>query len=205
MAFENLFIRTQKSLGGIQLDAVLSESHSTPMRLTTNPIELGADITDHVIIEPIELVLVVEVSDTPLGVAAFGAIVDLITGLFGTSTTSNLTRSNAAYNALVQLKNAREPIQVQTRLRLYKDMLITNIPITQDKNSSRIASMTINLTEALITESQIVQLTPEQLQQGSPTEQGSSPEQRGRQEPVTPTDTIQKSVLKTAKDWIFGP
>lgn len=202
MAFENLFIRTQKTLGGIQLDAVLSESHSTPMRLTTNPIELGADITDHAIIEPIELVLVVEVSDTPLGVAAFGAIVDLITGLFGTATTSNLTRSNAAYNALVQLKNAREPIQVQTRLRLYENMLITNIPITQDKNSSRIANMTINLTEALITESQIVQLTPEQLGQGSPTEQGSSPEQQGRQEPVIPTETTEKSVLKTVLDWV---
>ncbi len=202
MAFENLFIRTEKSLGGIQLDAVLSESHSTPVRLTKNPIELGADITDHAIIEPIQLVIVAEVSDTPLGAAAFGAIIDLITGLFGTATSSNITRSNAAYNALIQLKNAREPIQVQTRLRLYENMLITNILITQDKNSSRVANMTINLEEALITESQIVQLTPEQLGAGSPTEQGSSPEQRGRQEPVTPNDTTQKSVLKTVLDWV---
>ena len=52
MAFENLFIRTRKSLGGIQLDAVLSESHNNVVRTTKNPVELGADITDHSIIEP---------------------------------------------------------------------------------------------------------------------------------------------------------
>jgi len=202
MAFENLFIRTEKTLGGIQLDAVLSESHSNPIRLTKNPIELGADITDHAIIEPKLLTINAEVSDTPLGVAAFGAIVDLITGLFGTATSSNITRSNAAYNALLQLAELREPIQVQTRLRLYENMIITNIDITQDKDSSRVANMVISLEEALITQSQIVQLTPEQLGLGSPTEQGSSPEQLGRQEPVTPTDTIQKSVLKTVLDWV---
>lgn len=204
MAFENLFIRTEKSLGGIQLDAVLSESHSNPVRLTKNPIELGADITDHAIIEPKQLTINAEVSDTPLGVAAFGAIVDLVTGLFGTATSSNITRSNAAYNALVQLQEAREPIQVQTRLRLYENMIITGISTLQDKNSSRVANMIITLEEALITESQIIQLAPEQLQDGSPTEQGSSPEQRGRQEPVTPTETTEKSVLKTVIDWVGG-
>jgi hypothetical protein len=28
MAFENLFIRTKKSIGGIELDAVISETHT---------------------------------------------------------------------------------------------------------------------------------------------------------------------------------
>ncbi len=204
MAFENLFVRTKKSLGGIQLDAVLSETHTNEIRLTKNPVELGADITDHAIIEPKRINIVAQVSDTPLGTAALGEIVDLVTGLFGTATSDNITRSNAAYNAMLQLMEQREPIEVQTRLKLYTDMIITNLTTTQDKDSSRIALMTLNLEEVLITESQIVKLDPEQLQEGTAREQGSSPEKKGRQEPVTPTESTNKSVLKSVTDWIGG-
>jgi hypothetical protein len=204
MAFENLFIRTTKSIGAIELDAVLTETHSNQVRLTKNPVELGADITDHAVIEPKRLNIVAQVSDTPLGTAAFGQIVDLVTGLFGTSTSQNITRSNAAYNAMVQLMEQREPIQVQTKLRLYENMVITNLSTPQDKDSSRIALMTIALEEVLITQSQIVSLEPAQLEEGSPREQGSSADKKGRQEPVTPNETTNKSVLKSVTDWIGG-
>lgn len=202
MAFENLFIRTQKSLGGITLDAVITEAHTSTVRLTNNPVEFGADITDHAVIEPKVVNINAVVSDTPLGVAAFGQIVDLVTGLFGTATDGNITRSNAAYNALIQLQELREPIEVQTKLKLYTNMMITNIDTNQDKDSSRIVDMFITLKEVLIVESEIVQLSPEQLAAGSPTEQGSSAEKRGRQEQVTPTDATNKSVLKTVIDWV---
>lgn len=204
MAFEQLFVRTRKSIGGIQLDAVLSETHNNTVRLTKNPVELGADITDHAIVEPKKIVIVAEVSDTPLGLAALGQIVDLITGLFGTSTTQNITRSNAAFNAMVLLQEQREPLEIQTKLRLYQDMIITSLVTTQDKDSSRIALMTIILEEVLITESQVVQLTPEQLQAGTTTEQASSAEKKGRQESVTPSDTTSTSVLKSVLDFIGG-
>ena len=202
MAFENLFIRTQKSIGGIQLDAVISESHNNEVSLTTNPVELGADITDHAVIIPKKVNVVAQVSDTPLGIAAFGQIVDLVTGLFGTSTGENLTRSNAAYNAMVQLQEAREPIDLQTRLRLYTNMMITNIKVQQDKTNSRIVSMNIDLQEVLITKSEIVQLSEEQLQQGSAKEQGSPAEKTGRKEAVDPSDATNTSVLKSVIDWV---
>ncbi len=202
MAFEQLFVRTKKSLGGIQLDAVLSETHNNAIRLTKNPVELGADITDHAIVEPKRINIVAQVSDTPLGTAALGEIVDLVTGLFGTATSDNITRSNAAYNAMVQIMELREPIEVQTKLKLYSDMMITSLATTQDKTSSRIVLMNINLEEVLITESQIIKLDPEQLEDGSTKEQGSSPEKKGRQEPIAPSEATNKSVLKSVLDWV---
>lgn len=204
MAFENLFIRTQKSIGGIQLDAVISESHTNEVTLTNNPVELGADITDHAIVQPKRVNVLAQVSDTPLGAAAFGQIVDLVTGLFGTSTGENITRSNAAYNAMVQLQEAREPIELQTRLKLYTNMIITNIRTQQDKDTSRIVRMNIDLQEVLITESEIVQLSEEELQAGSAREQGSPAEKTGRKETVTPDDTTNRSVLKSVIDWVGG-
>lgn len=202
MAFENLFIRTRKSLGGIQLDAVLKETHSNEIRLTKNPVEIGADITDHAIIEPKRINVVAEVTDTPLGAAALGEIIDLVTGLFGTSTSANITRSNAAYNALVQLMESREPIEVQTKLRLYSDMIITRINTAQEAGSSRIANIIIDLEELLIVESELVTLNSDQLQIGSPREQGSSSENIGRKEPITPNSTTNTSVLKSVIDWV---
>ena len=204
MAFENLFIRTKKSIGGIELDAVLSETHNNEIRLTKNPIELGADITDHAIIEPKRINIVAQVSDSPLGTAALGQIVDLVTGLFGTATSENITRSNAAYNAMVQLMEQREPIDVQTKLKLYENMIITSLSTSQDKDSSRIVLMTINLEEVIITESQIVKLDSTQLEDGATQEQGTSPEKRGRQETITPDDTTNRSVLKSVIAWVFG-
>ena len=202
MPFENLFIRTKKSLGGIQLDAVLSETHNNVVKLSKNPVEFGAEITDHSIVEPKKITIVAEVSDTPLGTAAFGELIDPVTSLFGTSTSGNNTRSSAAYNSLILLQEQREPIEVQTRLKLYTNMIITNISTSQDKNSSRMVGMVIALEEIIIVESQIVKLDPKDLPSGTTTEQASSAEKKGRQESIVPTETINKSVIKSVSDWI---
>ena len=202
MAFENLFIRTQKAIGGIQLDAVISESHTNEVSLTSNPVELDAEITDHAVVQPKRLNIVAQVSDTPMGLAAFGQIVDLVTGLFGTSTTDNITRSNAAYNAIVQLQEAREPIELQTKLKRYPDMIITNVSVQQDKNTSRIVRMSIDVQQVIITQSEIVQLSEDQLRAGSAKEQASPAEKPGRKEVVEPSAATNKSVLKTLIDWV---
>ena len=204
MAFENLFIRTQKAIGDIQLDAVISESHTNEVSLTSNPVEIGAEITDHAVVQPKRLNILAEVSDTPMGLAAFGQIVDSVTGLFGTSTTDNITRSNAAYNALIQSQEEREPIEIQTKLKLYTNMIITNVSVQQDKNTSRIVRMSIDVQQVIITQSEVVQLTEEQLQAGSATEQASPPEKSGRKEAVEPPASTKKSVLKAGIDWVFG-
>ena len=202
MPFENLFVRTKKSIGGIQLDAVLSEGHSNKVRITKNPVELGADIADHAVIEPAKINILAEVSDTPLGTAAFGQIVDTVTGLFGTSTEPNITRSNAAYNAMLILQKAREPLEIQTKLRLYQNMLITSINTVQDVDTSRIVRMSIDLEEVFITESEVIALTPEQLAEGKNRQQASTAEKKGRVEPTTPSENVNKSVLKTVIDWV---
>jgi len=204
MSFENLFIRTEKSIGDIQLDAVISESHTNEVSLTSNPVEFGAEITDNAVTQPKQVNIVAEVSDTPLGLAAFGQIVDLVTGLFGTSTSDNITRSNAAYNAIIQLQEEREPIEIQTKLKLYTDMVITKVTTQQDKNTSRIARMSIDLQQVIITESEVVPLTEEQLRAGSAKEQASPAEKSGRKEATEPSATTKKSVLKTIVDWTFG-
>lgn len=202
MAFEQLFVRSKKLIGGIQLDAVVSENHTNEVRLTSNPIELGADITDNAINEPKVVNVIAVVSDTPLGIAALGEIVDNITGLFGTATSNNITRSSAAYNSMVLLQELREPIELQTKLKLYTNMVITKLTVGQDKNSSKIVLMNMTLKEAIITESELIDLTADQLEAGTTTKQASPANNRGRQETTTPDTVKETSILKTVLDWV---
>lgn len=204
MAFENLFIRTQKSLQGIRLDAVISEGHQSVISKTDNPVELGADITDHAKIEPKKLRIVAMVTDTPLGFAAVGEIVDDVTNLFGTSTKENATRSTAAYNALIALQELREPIKVQTKLKAYPNLLITSISTEQNVNKSRMVELYIDLEEINITASEVFELTADQFQDGEIQEQGSPIQKKGRVEAATPDDKTQKSVLKQTGEFLFG-
>lgn len=44
-----------RSIGQFELDAVTVEGHESNMRLTENPVESGADIADHAILEPKEI------------------------------------------------------------------------------------------------------------------------------------------------------
>jgi hypothetical protein len=62
--------------------------------------------------------------------------------------------------------------------------------------------MSIDLQQVIITESEIVQLTEEQLQAGSAKEQASPAEKSGRKETVEPPASTKKSVLKAGIDWV---
>jgi len=203
MAFENLFIRTKRTIGGIQLDSVIEETHTNTVELTQNPVESGVDITDHAIAIPKSLRLQAVVTDSPLGLASLGVIIDSITSLFGTSTPSNITRSQQAYQALVALQENREPIIVVTRLAVYDNMIITNIDVKQDKDTSQIVLLNIDLQQVIITQSQIISVPASDLPEGTTRQQASPPVDTGRQEPIKANDNTKTSVLKQLTDFFF--
>lgn len=203
MAFENLFIRTKRKIGGIQLDSVTLEEHNSSLTKTQNPIEAGADITDHSYIEPSSLTIRGIVTDTPLGAAAIGQLIDSISGIFGSTTTDSQTRSQQAFSALEALKNAREPIEVSTKLKVYSNMLITNISVPQDKDTSRAAFLTIDLEEVFITSSQELGLTVDDLA-SDVSKTATATVEKGRKQLGEATQSVGSSILKTVSDWLGG-
>lgn len=197
MAFENLFIRVQRSLGGIQLDSVIQEAHDNTVQLTQNPIEKGADISDHAIVNPKKIRLNAVVTDSPLGSAGFTQIVDSVTGLFGASTPSNVTRSQQAYQQLIALMENREPIAITTRLLVYTDMVITSINVKQDKDTSRAIFLDIEAEQVIITESEVTELSAATLPEGTTQQQASPNTDLGRQSPGTvPPDENESNLIK---------
>ncbi|MCG5369555.1 hypothetical protein L7834_007655 [Providencia rettgeri] len=163
-----------RSIGDFELDCTVREEHSSSLRLTKNPVESGADIADHAILEPKSLTITGIVVgyeppqpikhltglDTdlmneyplPLELSASLGQAQSMLGSYlsvgaavqekatkvlapwypdsvntSTDASPTLDRVGRAYEGLLALQKKGEPITVQTGIRLYTNMIITNI------------------------------------------------------------------------------
>lgn len=154
MAFENLIIRETKKIAGIAIDGVITENTTRTMRMTSNPIESGDNVADHVIQEPMTYSLEGVITDTPLGLVGIqetiSGVKDAVSGIFGKSDTTGQTRSQQVYFALVELMQNKALLVVETSLKRYDDLIMETLNVIQDKDKSRAVFFTATFRQALI-------------------------------------------------------
>jgi hypothetical protein len=124
-----------RTLGPLSLDVVVRELHESTLTITQNPVEFGADITDHAYVEPKRL--------------RFDAVM--------AGNAADPTLVAASYQALVRLQESREPFDVQTGLDIYRNMLIERIEVDRDKDNSRILLFRADLTEVILVDTESTQ------------------------------------------------
>lgn len=170
-------IATAENFG---VDASLRESHRSSLRITQHPVEFGADITDHAYREPFEIEVQGAVSNDPIG--------DVDGIVYG----AGKTRSAAAWDQLIELQNTRAIFDVQTGLKLYRNMMLTSVTAAQDAVTGRALFFTARFREIEYSETSIVQVTVLQrkrLKSGDTERRGSPTQERGRIGPIDkPTD-----------------
>jgi hypothetical protein len=160
--------------GGLVFDAVFRESHESELIVTDNPVEAGNIISDHAYMGPLRLVIDAGVSDTPLALQPDDPF------------SSDVSRSRKAYEMLSDLQKKAEPFDVQTGLKLYKNMLCTNIRVNQDKTTANVFSFTAELREVIIVTTQIV--TYPKRKPGKPDRQASKKREKGEVNPQQVAD-----------------
>ena len=127
-------------VGQLFFDGVLNETHNYSVTPTEQPIEVGANITDHAIVMPREISLSVIVGD--------------IYYSFSTPSSYNLSkRSSDALQRLNLLLVARNPLTVICNLAKYTNMLLVGITANQDKTSNSTLIATLDFKELLIVDS----------------------------------------------------
>ena len=109
------------AIGPVAINVVISEKHLSELAITTNPIEFGADVTDHAYPEP---------KRVTLRIADVGGA--------------------ATWQALVRFQESRVPFTLVTGLDVYKDMLVRNIEADRDKDQSSILSAAVDLQQVII-------------------------------------------------------
>lgn len=115
-------------IADLELDASISEQHGFESEVTEHPVEEGADIADHVRARPIVVTIEGVVSDAPIGPVA-------------TRRTANALPSDDALAKLLAIRDAREPVTIQTTLgnkspnevgKVYQNMVLTSLSIPRD-------------------------------------------------------------------------
>jgi hypothetical protein len=111
--------------GNIELDANLEETHEWQAEPTNNPVENGADITDHIIESPDKLTIRGFVTDAPLN-GIMGNIIGFINAITGNG---GGQRTKAVFDLLRRLIKEKQPLVVVTKYHIYTGMVLTGISI----------------------------------------------------------------------------
>jgi hypothetical protein len=124
-----LFSQEHAKIGGLLIDASVSETHSIEAEVTEYPVENGATVSDHIQVKSPELTMEGVITDAPLGYFIIGNIENIVRSvsvLFGGS-----KRSIDGYNVLVNLQRNRIPFDVFTTLRKYENMVIKSLKVVR--------------------------------------------------------------------------
>lgn len=185
MALISLFFQTRAKIGQMELDASMTESHEAAAALSQNEIEDGSNINDNVVLAPLKLTLEGVVSKTPLGfnaligsaatavagqfakgapgigvIAAIG--VASIGGLLANSFGPDGPKSRApadVFDYLLELRNMRLPLSVLTALKLYENMILTNLSVPRSIQTVGVLRFTATLEQVRIVSSETVDIS----------------------------------------------
>ncbi len=158
-----IFPVKQSQIGTVTVDAAVSEKHSFASTPTRNPVEEGAKVTDHVELEPVRLSIQGMISDSPLDFQILNNIAKGDFKAIGKSFKDGLnnslgktSRSIEQFEALLQLQKSRQPFEVITGLKIYKDMILTSLDIDRTATTGKALHFTAEMEQIRIVSSQVI-------------------------------------------------
>lgn len=150
LQFGGQWFRTQfgNDYGNIELDATLDESHEWTAEATTNPVEEGSPVSDHVIDQADKLNVKGFITDAPI-IASQGVIVGEVND-----------RVQPVFNLLHLLIKAREPMTVYTQFRVYTDMVLTSCTIPRSSSNGEAIEFSLDFINIRKVSTQMVDIPP---------------------------------------------
>ena len=171
------YIKT--SIGGYFFDAIFRTTHSTQMKITSHPVQGGANVSDHCYLEPVSLSIELGMSDANL---------PIISEQFKDSD----SRALAAFNALRKMQQDRLLITIVTRFATYENMLIERLVIPDDLKSANGMRASLSLKQVIVVDvPEVVNVSARNQTTGSVAS--------GQVATVTPKETL-ASKIETAME-----
>ena len=126
-------------IGDLALDCTVTETHTATSTVTVHPVESGANITDHIRPDPVQLSITGIVSDTPIGsrqvqrsIEVGGASVQ-VTQQEPPSSATGFGR--AAWAKLDAIRTAAKPVKVVTRDKTYDSMALVSLSVPKESKT----------------------------------------------------------------------
>lgn len=124
-------------IGTLTIDATVSENHKYDTNVTSNPVEDGEYVSDHIYNMVFKLSLSGVITDTPFNYS--------LSGYSPIPTKHDQPLSKQAYSYLLDLRNQRTVFTVVTGLQVYENMAFENITFARDADTGKAVSFTADL------------------------------------------------------------
>lgn len=161
-------IRPARKIGAFSATVTIDEQSQDDLEITSHPVQRGAAISDHAYRKPATLTVK----------CAFG---------------DDSKPLIEIYSDLLKYQNAREPFDVVTGKRLYKNMLLKGLAQTTDAKTENILSITASLQEVVIVEVRATTVPP-RARQARPGVTGAT-QKVGEKKAVVVTKKVPASIL----------
>jgi len=177
--------------GNIELDATLDETHEWRAEATSNPVEQGAPVTDHVIEQSDKIRIRGFVTDTPLTASAS------VQGVVNGRKLDN--RTQGVFELLDQLIKLKEPMSVYTKHKVYGDMVLTAVTIPRSAADGEAIEFTAEFVHVRKVATQMVDVPPginpkdEAKANGSLSRKAQPQKDGGKKQPETKFNTVTRN------------
>jgi hypothetical protein len=146
----SILLRTPRALGTVIPQVAIEEVHRDEVAITDHPVEQGAAISDHAFKMPAELVI-------RYGWSESRDILDIIQD-------GGLISVDEVYRQLLDMQEQRQPFDVITKRRAYKNMLIRSLQVTTDQHTNESLMVQAALRQVIIVQVTTVQVPPKTAQ-----------------------------------------
>jgi len=129
---DSTFKLTDSDVGNLEFNTIDSETHDWKRDVTTNPVENGSPISDHIIDQPDTLTITGMISNAPIL-----GLVNEVSGLIDGSV-SGQDYVAQAIDILDSLRKSKQLVTIYTRYKTYTNMVLqsVNIPRTPDNGDA---------------------------------------------------------------------
>lgn len=148
------------NIAGLFFDAILNVSTEHTATITQHPVQSGANISDHMYLEPVQITMEVGMSD---------AMASMVMGQWAGD---NASKSVNAYRKLVELQAARIPFTVLTRLNTYDNMVVKAISVNDDFHTKTGLRATVSLQQLIVADVATEKVSAREWTSGSDANRG---------------------------------
>lgn len=135
--------------GGISLDVTLDEMHTYNSHTSQYPVQSGSTVVDNVIKTPTVVRMRCIVSDS--NIPTYNTIIETIGDALNTVTSGNIgLRSITTLEALIRLQEDRLPTVLVTGIRVYQNMILTNMKLPRNRGTGRALVFELEFTEVML-------------------------------------------------------
>lgn len=166
-------VRPQRRIGQFTAMCVISETAKDELEITKHPVQEGATISDNAYVKPsdVSIKVVFNDDDKPL---------------------------QETYRLLLELQALREPFDVVTGKRIYKNMLMKGLGQTTDAENENVLSIDFTLEEIIIVQVEVTTVPP-RAKQATPAKTGATQNAGAKSAKAVEKPKRQQSILASAR------